>query len=145
MVNLGFLYENSLSIVQGKSRGAVLPDVTLNIFGLMANASRDLESGASITDKLKQFKWGADVKVDTLPWLAFTLRYDWVNLNMDESGYVFGVLTPRVTFSSNFISNESLYLQFSRYFYGDEISLASAGGYTTPDANVIKMQATIGW
>jgi hypothetical protein len=138
MINFAFLYENSLSILQGKSRGAILPDATLNLFGMMANVSPD---GG---EKYTQFKWGADVKVDTLSWLAFMLRYDWVNTNMDADGQVFGVLTPRVIFSSNFLSNETIYLQYSRYFYGDAVAISS-GGYTRPDNNVIKMQATIGW
>lgn len=146
MLNFAFLYENSLSVLQGKSRGAILPDVTFNLFGMMASASRDLEATDSIEKKLLQFKWGADAKVDFLSWLAFMLRYDWVNVDMDQSGCVFGVLTPRVILSSHFLSNETIYLQYSRYFYGDKMTLAS-GTYagSVPDANVIKMQATIGW
>jgi hypothetical protein len=141
LIGLGFLYENSLSIVQGKSRGAILPDVTLNLFSMMASASRDLESGASIDKKVLGFKWGADVKVDTLSWLALMLRYDWVNPDMsnkDNKGHNFGVLTPRLILASHFLSNETLYLQYSRYFYGDKIG-------PNFDKNVVKMQATIGW
>ncbi len=51
LLNLGFLYENSLSGIKDKPRGSVMPDLTLNVFGLMANASLDLPAGSAVTAK----------------------------------------------------------------------------------------------
>jgi hypothetical protein len=162
LLNLGFLYENSLSGISGKPRGGAMPEVTLNVFGLMANASLDLPPGSVVTqDTIKQLKYGADVTVQALPWLAFMLRWDEVNYNLDDSGYVFSSITPRVTFSSHMLSGESIYIQYSRYRYGDRMLLAGTwpwgeplvagshiiqgGPYADqkPDMDVIKLQASV--
>jgi hypothetical protein len=96
-----------------------------------------------------------------LTWLAFMLRYDGVNYDLDHPGYVFLSVTPRVIVSSHFLSSERIYLQYSRYKYGDNMTLAGqwpwvaplvagsdvlqAGPYSgmTPDVNVVKLQADI--
>jgi hypothetical protein len=161
MRNLGFLYENTLSGIQGRPRGSV-PEVTLSIFGLLADAKLDLPAGSTISQStIKQFKYGADVTLQSLTWLAFMLRYDGVNYDTDHPGYVFASITPRVIVSSHFLSSERIYLQYSRYFYGDKMVLAGTwpwseplvagstfiqqGPYVglKPDANVIKLQADI--
>jgi hypothetical protein len=145
MVNFAFLYENSLSILQGKARGELLPDVTVNLFGMMANTNRDLTQIATISDKLHQLKWGTDVTVNTLNWLAFMLRYDQVHLDLDDSERTYAVITPRVVFSTHFLSNESIWLQYSRYFYGERVLLnqSTTQPYLTPDKNVLKLQANM--
>ncbi len=89
------------------------------------------------------------------------LRGDFVNYDLDHSGYVFAAVTPRVVFSSHLLSSERIYLQYSRYFYGDKMVLngqwpwnqdlvngshvLQQGPYagTKPDENVIKLQADI--
>jgi hypothetical protein len=169
MVNFGFLYENTLSNVLGKSKGSVMPEVTLSVFGLLADASLDLPANVTSPhppSSLKQLKYGADVTVQPLDWLGFMLRYDFVNLDLDLPAYVFDSITARAVFSSHFLSSESIYIQYSRYTYGDKMVLAGTwpwnpnantgalvpgngilqqGPYAgkVPDANVIKLQATI--
>ena len=164
MFNFGFLYENTLSGIQGNAPGG-LPEVTFSVFGLLADVSRTLPAATTLTqNSLKQFKYGADVTLQSLSWLAFMLRYDAVNYDLDQPGYAFLSVTPRVVFSSHFLSSERIYLQYSRYKYGDKMVLAgtwplTAGGgplvagstvlqqgpYAgmTPDQNVVKLQAEI--
>src|SRR5450432_4045013 len=130
MVNLGFLYENTLSGIQGNAPGSV-PDVTLSIFGLLADTSRVLPAGSNVMPagstalqtSLKQFKYGADLTLQSLTWLGFMLRGDFVNYDLDPPGYVFASITPRVIISSHFLSTERIYLQYSRYTYGDKMTL----------------------
>jgi hypothetical protein len=162
MVNLGFLYENTLSNIQGKKPATEAPEVTLNVFGLMANANVDLPTGSKITqDAINQFKWGADVTVQALNWLGLMARYDQVNYDLDHPGYIFSAITiPRIVFSSHFLSSESIYIQYSRYRYGDNMTLAGtwpwgfelipgskyyqrASPYKTPDEDVIRFQASV--
>jgi len=161
MLNLGFLYENTLSGIQGRARGTV-PEVTLSVFGLMANANLDLPAGSTLKQKgIKQFKYGADVTLQALTWLAFMLRYDVVNYDLDNPGYIFAAITPRAIVSSHFLSSERIYLQYSRYIYGDNMVLNGTwpwgaplvagsnvlqqGPYSgkKPDENVVKLQADI--
>jgi hypothetical protein len=159
-LNLGFLYENTLSGVLGKQ--PKLPEVTLNVFGLYIDANLDLPAGSVITqDRIAQMKYGADVNVQALEWLGFMLRWDEVNYDLDHSGYVFSAITPRVTFSTHFLSGESLYIQYSRYRYGDHMTLngtwpwalplvpgtefTQPGAYSgdKPDMDVIRFQASV--
>jgi hypothetical protein len=89
------------------------------------------------------------------------LRFDEVNYNLDHSGYIFSAITPRVTFSSHYLSGESIYIQYSRYRYGDQMTLGGkwpwslpmvagsdiiqSGPYAgqKPDMDVVKLQATV--
>jgi len=167
LVNLGFIYENTLSSILDKAPGSMLPEVSLSIFGLMANASLDLPptnatSSVPITQNaIKQFKYGTDVTVQPLNWLGVMARYDAVNYDLDHPGYIFSAITGRLIFSSHFLSTESIYLQYSRYRYGDKMVLAGnwpwnaplvagsnifqSGAYTNlkPDADVVKIQANV--
>lgn len=162
LLNLGFLYENTLSGIHGRAAGSVLPEVTLNVFGLLTSASLDLPATTTLTQKsLKQFKYGADVTVQALTWLAGTLRYDTVNYDLDHPAYIFSAVTARAAFSSHFLSGERIFIQYSRYIYGDKMVLNGTwpwgaplvagsnvlqqGPYSgqRPDQNVVKLQADI--
>jgi hypothetical protein len=164
MINLGFLYENTLSNIEGRAPGSMLPELTFSLFGLLADASMDLPAGTMLTqNSLKQFKYGVDATLQTLTWLGFMARYDGVNYDLDHGGYVFAALTGRAIISSHFLSSERIYLQYSRYIYGDKMVLSARwpapwgaplvagsdvlqqGPYAgkTPDENIIKIQADI--
>jgi hypothetical protein len=161
MFNLGFLYENTLSGIGGQQPG-VLPEVTLNLFGLLTNASLDLPPGSALTqDSIKQMKLGADVTVQALSWLSLMLRYDTVNYDLDRGAYVYAAITPRVSLASHYLSGERIFIQYTRYIYGDDMDLNATwpwgtplvagsnvlqqGPYSgkTPDENVVKLQADI--
>ena len=51
------------------------------------------------------------------------LRCDLVNYDLDHPAYIFAAITARVIFSSHFLSSERIYLQYSRYVYGDNMVL----------------------
>lgn len=159
-LNLGFIYENSLSNVLGKKPGEMSPEVELSVFGLFIDANLDLpETSRLPQDHLAQMKYGAELEVHPLTWLAVMLRWDEVNYNLDDTGYVFSAISPRVTFSSHFLSSESIYIQYSRYRYGDRMVLRGTwpwgqfmipgSRYTQnytgekPDMDVIKVQASV--
>jgi hypothetical protein len=96
-----------------------------------------------------------------LNWLSFMLRGDTVNYDLDHPGYIFSAITPRLTVSSHFLSSESIYIQYSRYIYGDKMMLGGkwpwgsalvagndiiqSGTYVDkkPDMDVVKLQATV--
>lgn len=162
MFNVGFLYENTLSSVLGQPRGSAKPEVTLNVFGLFTDITLDLPDGSVITqDRIGQFKYGADVEVQALDWLGIMLRWDEVNYNISHPGYIFSAISPRLTVSSHFLSGESIYLQYSRYSYGDAMLLAGKWPWGTPlvagsdiiqggpysgqkpDMDVVRLQASV--
>ncbi len=162
MTNLGVLYENGISAARGLAPGSVLPDLTASIFALAANSTFNLPAGSTIQQtSLKQFKWGVDATVQVLTWLGFMGRFDSVNDDTDHGGFIFDALTARAIVSTHFLSGERIYLQYSRYFYGDKMVLAGlypwggpvvagnnvvqAGPYQgkEPDQDVVKLQADI--
>ncbi len=161
MLNLGFLYENTLSGITGQPRGTV-PDLTLNLFGLFADITLDLPDTSIIPqERMGQFKYGADLEYQATNWLGVMLRWDEVNYNLGHAGYAFSAISPRLTFSSHYLSGESIYVQYSRYRYGDAMTLAGrwpwglplvagsdiiqGGSYAAqkPDMDVVRVQASI--
>jgi hypothetical protein len=88
-------------------------------------------------------------------------RWDEVNYDLDHSGYVFSAITGRAILSTHFLSSESIYLQYSRYRYGDKMVLYGRWPWGTPlvvgtdvlqskgypgqkpDMDVIKLQASV--
>lgn len=163
MRNVGFLYENTVSNIQGEKPATTAPEVTLNVFGLFTDVSIDLPETSTLPqNRLGQLKYGADVEYQALDWLAVMLRYDEVNYNLDHGGYVFSAISPRLTLSSHFLSGESIYFQYSRYRYGENMTIAgkwpwgaqliagsdqyqggSAYAGKKPDMDVVRLQATI--
>lgn len=163
MFNLGFLYENSLRNIQGKSpESAPLPNLTLNVFGLMTNASLDLPAGTTLNQtSIKQLKYGADLSLQALTWLALMVRGDTVNYDRDNAGLIFSAITGRVSLFSHYLSSEIIYLQYSHYVYGDRMVLAGqwpwgtplvagsdviqGGAYAQkkPDMDILKLQASV--
>jgi hypothetical protein len=161
MFNFGFIYENSWSGLAGKPRGSV-PDLTLSIFGLYTDSSLNLPAGSMVTqNKIRQFKYGADLTLQAAEWFGLMLRGDVVDYDLDHDGLIFASVTGRAIFSSHFLSSERIYVQFSRYKYGDKIlisgnwpwgqplvagsNVTQEGPYAlkTPDENVLKLQAEI--
>lgn len=161
LVNLGFIYENTLANVLGKSPADV-PNVKGSAFGLLVDSHLDLPAGSAITqDRITHFKWGADVEYNPLDWVGLMARWDTVNYDMAHGGYIFAAATGRVSFYSHFASGERIYLQYSRYRYGDRMVLAGrwpwgnqlvagsdiiqGGPYagSKPDMDVVKIQADI--
>jgi hypothetical protein len=161
LVNLGFIYENTLANVLGKSPADV-PNVKGSAFGLLVDSHLDLPATTAITqDRITHFKWGADVEYNPLDWLGVMARWDTVNYDMDHGGYTFAAATGRLSFYSHFASGERIYLQYSRYRYGDRMVLAGrwpwgnqliagsdiiqGGPYagSKPDMDVVKLQADI--
>ena len=166
MFNVGLLYENTLSGIQNKEPGSVMPEVTLDVFGLSTSASLDLPTGSVISpdlkkNKLREIKYGSDLTVQALKWLGVMGRFDQVIYDLDHPGYVFSAITGRLIFSSHYLSGESIYVQYSRYRYGANMTLAGkwpwgtplvagsnivqGGPYTgqKPDMDVVKVQATV--
>lgn len=65
----------------------------------------------------RKLKYGVDLEFDPLPGLGVGLRADRVEPQDHFPEQAFSVLSPRVSFRSQFLSRETLTLQYSRYFY----------------------------
>jgi hypothetical protein len=110
---------------------------------------------------LTQLKYGADLSYQAATWLGLMLRYDGVNYDTAKDGYVFAAITGRASVYSHYMSGERIYLQYSRYIYGDNMLLGGVFPWQQPlvfgsdrlqggpylnqkgDPTVIKIQAEI--
>ncbi len=161
LFNVGFQYENKLSNVLGEPTGGD-DEVTVSVFGLLVDAMLDRPEGSVIRqNKISQFKWGADVEYNPWKWLGLMARWDQVNYDINNPGYIFSSITSRLSLHSNYMSGERIYLQYSRYQYGTFMTIAGqwpwgtplvagsdtiqGGVYTgsKPDMDVIKLQADV--
>ncbi len=148
--NVGFQYDLSLADTVKGWTGASTPlpwhgDITASLFGLYTFVQSKQQSPDPIQnrDDKKAFKWGADGAYRVTDWMAASLRYDRVVLDVDDSANSFRALSPRLSFFTSFLTREMIYLQYSRYMYNERIRLRPGQQQleTMPDDHVFKLQA----
>ena len=155
---LGGMYANTLGGMMGRGFGTKLPDLRLDVFGLLAMSRRDLPPTSKNTQKeLNQFKWGTSLTLQTLTWLALMLRYDQVydanpqihDLQLPGNpANDFSMLTARLIVMSHFLSGEMVYIQYTRYFLGDAYRTTDGSALyqdSNPAENVVAVEATMSW
>ncbi|MDW8281512.1 MAG: hypothetical protein RMK29_07365 [Myxococcales bacterium] len=122
-------------------------DVSLRLFGLVTYVqSRQIDLDPLINrDARLYFKWGTEAAWQALPWLAASLRYDRVILDVQDEQSAFRIITPRITLTANWLLGAQIYLQYSRYFYGERVRLrpGQVALETRPDEDVFKLQAQL--
>jgi len=153
--NVGFQYDLSLADLYKTWTGAAsspLPwngDVFASVFGLYSFIQSKQASPDPILnrDDRKSFKWGADAGYRITEWMAASVRYDRVVLDVDDSANSFRIVSPRLAFFTSFITREMLYFQYSRYMYNERIRLRQGQVQleTMPDDHAFKIQAQITW
>ena len=78
----------------------------------------------------KKLKLGLDAVYTPLYWLGFNGRFDWVQPDLDAaysrtpgnpggSDLSFAVLTLRLLFRTQFVTHETVQLQYAHYFLGE--------------------------
>lgn len=122
-------------------------DVTLAWFGVYTYVlSKQISEDPAVNRNMRgYFKWGGEAAWSALSWLAVSLRYDRVILDMNDDANSFRILTPRVTLRTHWLVDAELYIQYSRYFYGPRVTLrpGQVALETMPDTDVFKVQAQI--
>jgi len=69
------------------------------------------------TDGNLKLKYGADIQYHATPSLTAALRFDRLQPNSDIPEQSFAILSPRLVFTSNWVTREQLTFQYSRYLY----------------------------
>jgi len=105
----------------------------------------------------KKLKFGLDAVYTPLYWLGFNGRLDWVQPDLDAaysrtpgvaggSDLSFGVLTARLIFRTQFVTHETVQLQYSHYFLGDASYPAYPYAWVAKaDANMVGLFASMWW
>jgi hypothetical protein len=148
--NVGVQYDLSLAeLYKGwTGNGSPLPwngDVAASLYGLYTFVQSKQQSADPLVnrDDRKSFKWGADAGYRITEWMAASLRYDRIVLDVDDSANSFRIISPRLAFFTSFLTREMLFVQYSRYIYNERIRLRTGQQNleTMPDDHVLKIQA----
>jgi hypothetical protein len=78
------------------------------------------------TDGNLKLKYGADIQWHATPNITAALRADRLQPNSEIPEQSFAILSPRIVFTSNWVTREQLTFQYSRYIYNQRECPAGA-------------------
>lgn len=105
------------------------PDLTAKVYFMLNKVNTDTNAAA---DGVFKYKFGIDLLYTALPWLGIGTRFSQVSPNSKIEDQRFSVLSPRLVFRTNFVTHETIELQYSRYFYRQRVCDDTA----TPEARL---------
>ena len=144
------------------------PDLVLTAFGLLSIVNSPasqyaIEHPPSGVDpavqwnmSTKKLKMGLDAVYTPLYWLGFNGRFDWVQPDIDAayaqqgnpggSDLSFAALTLRLIFRTQFVTHESVQLQYAHYWLGDAAYPSYPYAWVArADANMVGLFASMWW
>jgi hypothetical protein len=127
------------------------PDVFLSFFGMYTKVSSQVPlNGAMYGDGVSKLKFGAEATYSVLPWLAVSGRYDHVAPNMDNDGYTFAVVSPRVIFRTGWTATDQVVVQYSHWFDGGATIVRTGeppmdAPLQVPDSDMLSIAASMWW
>ncbi|HXK19981.1 MAG TPA: hypothetical protein VNG33_19355 [Polyangiaceae bacterium] len=98
-------------------------DLKIVLYGMLNKVhsdykpTEDLKTVWGPTDGNLKLKYGTDIQYHATPNITAAVRFDRLQPNSSIPEQSFAILSPRVVFSSNWVTREQLTLQYSRYIY----------------------------
>ncbi len=96
-------------------------DLRIAIYGMLNKVKSDFKPLDKTvwgpTDGNLKVKYGADLQYHATPSITAAVRFDRLQPNSEIPEQSFSVLSPRVVFTSNWVTREQLTFQYSRYLY----------------------------
>ena len=144
----------TLAAVSGADAAQMLRGLELRLFALTAHVKSEQSSPDPLTnrDDRTYFKWGGELfwrpRFGSFDAVYGAVRYDRVVLDTDHDSMTYRVISPRVGVTP--MAGLDLFLQYSRYAYGDNVSLRpnqipGDNSVTEPDNHAFKLQAEVAW
>jgi hypothetical protein len=128
-------------VFTGQSR-----DVVLSVFGMQTHVTSNDPAYTGVN----KVKVGGEGALSLYQYLAASLRFDYVAPNGGDSSQAFSILSPRLIFRSKWQAHDQVVLQYSHWFYGDNVIVRS--GYPAvpdptihPDRDMISLSASMWW
>lgn len=151
LFNLGFQYDVSAAALLKKLVGAGKPlgeaDVTWSIFGMYTRVGSDQKDPDPTInhDGNQMFKWGMELAAWPLSWLGASVRYDRVIPDIHDDPSAFRIISPRLSLRTHWIADAMLFVQWSRYVYGERVALRQGQIplEVLPDKDMLKIQAQL--
>jgi hypothetical protein len=105
-------------------------DLKVAIYGMLNKVKSDYRPVDPTiwgpTDGNLKVKYGADIQYHATPSLTAALRVDRLQPNSEVPEQSFSILSPRLVFTSNWVTREQLTFQYSRYLYNQRECVAPA-------------------
>jgi hypothetical protein len=122
-------------------------DFLLSVFGMYSSVSSPDAGFKALNMATSKLKMGFEATYTPLRWLGTSVRYDNVQPNMSDARESFQQISPRLLFRTDFVSNEQIILQYTRYFLNERTHLSYPFDQTkvAADENVISLIATLWW
>jgi hypothetical protein len=134
-------------------------DLRFKLYGMMNFISEDdredrflqplADSSGVPLDDLKQdgvrkTKFGLDAEFLATSWLSAGVRADRLQPNQKIPEQSFSIVSPRITFHSDFVTREQITLQYSRYIYNERECKDQNGNVASPADNPFRTFPTPG-
>ena len=108
-------------------------DLKVALYGMLNKVKSDYKPMDKTiwgpTDGNLKLKFGADLRYHATPSLTAAIRFDRLQPNSEIPEQSFAVLSPRLVFTSNWVTREQLTFQYSRYLYNQR---ECSGGAHSP-------------
>ncbi|HEX5100519.1 MAG TPA: hypothetical protein VFV94_13515 [Polyangiaceae bacterium] len=105
--------------------------------GSTDSPSADFYNATKAGYQTTKLKYGADVTAQIVPWLSAGLRFDRVEPEKALPEQNFMVLSPRLSFKSQWVTHERLTIGYSRYMYAqrtcEPVNVTSPSGAMVPN------------
>lgn len=104
------------------------PDFDVGVFGMFAHVDSPIQDpniASQFNLKYSRLKWGVDVVYELLPFMRAGVRFDNVNSELGNPDLSFSALSPRLVFYTKKGSKELIVLNYSYFFYGDDVFAGS--------------------
>ena len=107
-------------------------DFRVALYGMLNKVKSDYrptENGKSYwgpTDGNLKLKYGTDIQYHATPSITAAVRFDRLQPNSEVPEQSFAILSPRIVFTSNWVTREQITFQYSRYIYNQRECLPPA-------------------
>lgn len=122
-------------------------DLLLKLFAMTVyTLSQQVDPDPAVNrDGRLAFKWGGEIFYQPFSYAFVALRYDRVVLDVQDEAQTLRIVSPRIGATINWMLGAQIFLQYSRYWYGERVRLrpGQVALETLPDDNALKLQAQI--
>jgi hypothetical protein len=109
-------------------------DLKIALYGMLNKVKSDYRPADKTlwgpTDGNVKVKYGTDIQYHATPSITAAVRVDRLQPNKDVPEQSFSIISPRIVFTSNWVTREQLTFQYSRYLYNQrECAATSPAGF----------------
>jgi hypothetical protein len=122
------------------------PDLTISLFTIFGHS----ESSAPNAPDKNMLKYGTEAVYSFSRYVAASMRVDHVMPDLDAQGRSFVALSPKLIVRTDWVTRESLTIQYAHYLVGDDVRVEGDNRLMNvpsenPDRHMVAVYGTIWW